>query len=181
MFINHIEGKVVETTPASVVLESGGVGYYIKIPVSTYEQLKKDRIRLLISMIFKNEVIELYGFYTEEERNYFESLLKVRGIGGETALRILSSMNFYEFKEVVDRGDVDSLAEVRGIGRKRAEKIVFELKGLFKEEIIPNEALSALISLGFTRKEAKRILLNVVKSVPQGDLEMLIKEALKNT
>ncbi len=181
MLINHIEGEVTETTPTSVVLESGGIGYYIKIPVSTYGQIEKKRLKLLISTIFKNEAIELYGFYTEEERNYFESLLKVRGIGGETALRILSRLKFNEFRDVVDRADVDSLAEIKGIGRKRAEKIVFELKGLFKEETVPDEALSALITLGFTRSEAKRALSNVTKSVPQGNLETLIKEALKKT
>jgi Holliday junction DNA helicase RuvA len=180
MLINHIEGEVIEATPTSVVLESGGIGYYIKIPVSTYERIKTNRAKLLISTIFKNEAIELYGFYTKEERDYFESLLKVKGIGGETALRILSSMGFNEFKEIVDRGDIGSLAEVKGVGRKKAETIVFELKGLFKEEVVPDEALSALITLGFTRNEAKRALSNVKKTVPQGDLETLIKEALKS-
>ncbi len=180
MLINHIEGEVIERTPASVVLESGGIGYYIKIPVSTYKQIKTNRTKLLISTIFKNEAIELYGFYTKEERNYFESLLKVRGVGGETALRILSSMNFDEFTEALDRGDVNSLVEIKGVGRKKAETIIFELKGLFKEEVVPDEALSALITLGFTRNEAKKALSNVVRSVPQGDVETLIKEALKN-
>lgn len=179
MFINHIEGKVIEKTLTSVVLDSCGIGYRIKIPISTYEQIKKEKEKLLISLLFKNEVIELFGFYTEEERIYFESLIKVRGIGGETALRILSSIKFDEFREIIDKGDVSSLAGVKGIGRKKAEKIIFEMKGLFKDEELQEDAVSALITLGFTRNEARKAISAAKKSHPTGETEMLIKEALK--
>ncbi|MCK4595953.1 Holliday junction branch migration protein RuvA [candidate division WOR-3 bacterium] len=180
MFISHIEGEIIESEPTRVVIDSGGIGYEIKIPISTFEQIKAGRVRLFITMMIKNEVIELFGFYTKDERRYFESLLKVRGIGGETALRILSSMRFDEFKGILERGDVESLASVKGIGRKRGETIIFEMKGLFVEDMVSDEALSALVSLGFTRNEAMKALSRVSKSIPQDDIEALIKEALKN-
>lgn len=180
MFISHIEGKVVESEPTRVVLESSGIGYEIKVPISTSERIKSDRIRLFVSMMLKNDAIELYGFYTADERRYFDSLRKARGVGGETALRILSSIRFEEFKEILERGDVEALARVRGVGRKRAEQIIFEMKGLFKEESVPNEALSALMTLGFSRNDALRALSKISGKVSQDDVEGLVKEVLKN-
>lgn len=179
MFLHHIDGTVTVKTPTYVVLDSCGIGYRIKIPISTYEQIRGEKERLLITVLPKYEIIELFGFYTDEEQIYFESLIKVRGIGGETALRILSSIRFNQFRDIIDKGDVSSLAGVKGIGRKRAEKIIFEMKGLFKEEELPEDAVSALITLGFTRGEARKAISVAKKSHPTGDAETLIKKALK--
>ncbi len=180
MLLNHIEGELVDSKPTRVVIDCGGIGFEIKVPISTFEQVKAGRIRLLVSLVFKNDSLDIFGFYTTEERRYFESLLKVRGIGGETALRILSGIRFDEFKGILERGDVESLSSVKGVGRKRAEQIIFDMKGLFAEETVPDEALSALIALGFTRNEARKAISKVLKSVPGDDIERLIKEALRN-
>ncbi len=178
MFINHIEGKIVNKSPTCVIIESGGIGYRVKIPISTYEHIASDSEKLFITMLYRNESFEMYGFYTEDEREYFESLIKVRGIGGETALRILSSVGFEEFKETVDMGDVNLLSTIKGIGRKRAENIIFELKGLFKEDELSKDAISALVTLGFTRNEARKAISLVRKGCPGADVETLVKKAL---
>jgi len=179
--IEWIKGKICSKEPARVVLETGGVAFSINISLSTYEALGDigEAAKIFIHTSFKNECLELFGFKTEEERQFFYDLLLVQGIGAKIALRVLSSIEFAEFKTSVVNQDVDTIASIRGIGRKRAEKLIVELKNRYEKEELPdalsNSAVRALTTLGIEPKKAHQL----VREIKADSLEELIKQALK--
>lgn len=179
--IDWIEGKVCRKEPTKVVIENGGLAVSVIIPLSTYEVVGNvgDKVKIFTHLIFKNEKFELFGFKTIEERGFFTDLLLVEGIGPYTALRIISSISFDEFKFAIFRGDVDTISSIKGISEKRANKLILELKEKYKKEEIPegieSNAIKALISLGVDAKKA-RLLVHQVKATT---VEDFIKQALK--
>jgi holliday junction DNA helicase RuvA len=159
--LDSIEGRLVAREPTRAVVEAGGLGYAIRIPLSTYEDLPApDRtVRLLLHVVVRDGEWRLFGFRTTEERDVFRALLKVSGVGPVIALGLLSGLEPLELRDAVARGDVKALSRVKGIGRKTAERIVVDLRDVLGEPVAPGE--SALAGPGGTgpRADAVRALL----------------------
>ncbi len=196
--IHHIEGKLVKSSPGLAVVETGGVGFLVHTPLGSCESLGRagDDCRLLTYLHVREDELTLYGFVGEEERELFLMLLGVSKVGPKLALSILSSIHPAIFKKAVLNGDQAVLSAIPGIGKKSAERLIVELKDRIVslprlkeaagrahlEEIEPrlNDAVSALLSLGFTQAQAQRSLQEVLKRAePDWPVEKLVKEALK--
>jgi len=159
---DFIEGNLVSKSLTHVVINVNGLGFKIEVPLSTSKILKEGQhIRLLTVLYIKNERIEFYGFATETERKFFNDLIEVEGIGGRTALQILSNLNYDEFKSLVKSGKLNHLVKIKGLGRKTAERLIFTLKNKYKEEAVKEldeDALKALVALGIPYNDAREAL-----------------------
>jgi Holliday junction DNA helicase RuvA len=177
--ISYLKGKLVEKNPTQVIVDVGGIGCDAQISLSTFEDLQEvgEEVTLLTFLAIRDDRMDLYGFSTPEERELFLFLVSVSGIGYRSAL---TSIN--HFKSAVVREDKDFLFSIQGIGKKTAERIILELRDRFGKETkgLPGqmeEALQALLTLGFKRDEAGKAL---EKIAPDGKpLEEIIREALK--
>jgi Holliday junction DNA helicase RuvA len=165
--IAHVEGRLVEARPGHVVLDVGGVGYGVAVPLSTYDRLPKvgQPCRLLTHLHHREEQMVLYGFATEAERELFRMLIGVSNVGPRIALAALSGLSVEDFKEAIAIGDVKLLKSVQGIGARTAERIIVELKervgalpavqalartaAAAKEPDVVRDAVSALVTLGY--------------------------------
>lgn len=188
----YIKGSLIETTPTYAVVETHGVGYLINISLNTYSKLseKKDCLLYLHQVIREDSHI-LYGFFDKKEREIFESLISVSGIGPNTARMMLSSLSPYEIKEAIKTNNVNLLKSIKGIGAKSAQRIIIDLKdklGKFDEtgEILASqnntnkeEALSGLVMLGFSKNAVEKVLNKIISENNNLDIEDLIKLALK--
>ncbi len=191
--ITHLRGEYIEKSPAHLVVECGGVGYFVNISVNTYSDIQKDNKGFIYThQVIREDANILYGFSTIEEREIFRKLISVSGVGPNTGRMILSSLTVNDVITTIATGNADVLKGVKGIGAKSAQRIIVDLKD--KIDAIPgssdislglnntnrNEALSALVSLGFDKKAAEKALDKIIKE--QGDLavEILIKEGLKS-
>jgi len=176
----YIKGLLVEATPAYAVIECGGVGYYINISVNTYSQIVAlQQVSLYIHQIVREDALLLYGFFNKEERTVFRQLISVSGIGANTASVMLSSMT------------VNAIKSVKGIGLKTAQRVIIELKDKIAvtgsaEEMnfgasvaIKEEALAALVMLGFVKAQANKVLDKIMAGGGVTSVEELIKQALK--
>ena len=171
--ITFLRGKLVEALPTQAVVEVGGVGYEVLIPLSSYDKLPApgQDLKLLTQLIVREDAHILYGFATEGERDLFRLLVNsVSGIGPKTALNILSGMNAVAFRGAVASSDVKALSQISGVGKKTAERIVVELRdkigaagaleaasarhGLSPDDQKINDAVLALMALGFKQLEA---------------------------
>ncbi len=191
--ISYLVGKLEVKNPTQIVLEVNGVGYLVRIPLSTYERLGDvgEEARVFTHLHLRQDAIQLYGFSTSEERTLFERLIGISGIGPRLAQGILSGIGVDDFRRYVARGDVDSLVAIPGVGRKTAQRLVVELKEKFaggewregppEEGGRPQEAaLLALLSLGYKRGQAKSALEKALgKAGGPLPLEELIREALR--
>jgi holliday junction DNA helicase RuvA len=191
--IAHIEGKLVEKTPTEVVIDCGGVGYHINITLHTYSLLPdSEKIKLFTYLQIKEDAHSLFGFVEKSEREIFKLLLSVSGIGASIARTMLSSMNPKQIIEAISVGDVITIQSIKGIGAKTAQRVILDLKekvlklyNLDEVSIAQNntnkvEALSALEVLGFNIKLAEKIVDKIVRENPDAQVEMIIKQALKN-
>lgn len=191
--IDTIRGNLVEKLPTSVVIDNGGIGYKIQIPLSTYHKLpeKSKEVILFTHLVVKEDTLQLYGFATYEERDLFLSLKSTSGIGPKSALSILSQISSLEdFKMAIGKGEIQVLTSFSGIGKKTAQRIIVELQEKFKvSEVVDflkkedkplfDDAIMALISLGFKKNEAMIALQKVRKRQPQlNDIEEIIRIAL---
>ena len=191
--ISYLEGKLVEKNPTLVVLDINGIGYEVNIPVSTYEKLDNlgQRVKLLTYQYVREDTLQLYGFFTPPERETFKLLLSVSGIGPRLALGVLSCISVADFQRSVLEEDIDILTNISGIGRKTAQRLVVELKDkLGKVELKEleigerigtkeNEAVLALVSLGYGKLEARRVVQQVIgQSKGKLVVEELVKKAL---
>jgi len=171
--ITFLRGKLVEALPTQAVVEVGGIGYEVLIPLSSYDKLPApgQELKLLTQLIVREDAHILYGFATEGERDLFRLLVNsVSGIGPKTALNILSGMNAVAFRGAVASSDVKALSQISGVGKKTAERIVVELRdkigaagaleaasarhGLSPDDQKINDAVLALMALGFKQLEA---------------------------
>jgi holliday junction DNA helicase RuvA len=165
--IAFIEGTLVEKNPAYVVLDCNGLGYFVHIPLFTYSRIPDSgKLRLHTHLQIREDAHVLYGFHSKEELNVFRHLLSVSGVGATTALMILSAMSPEETRQAVVGSNTSLLQSIKGIGAKTAQRIVIDLKDKFEKEgvvsenfgssnnTIKEEALSALVMLGFARNMA---------------------------
>ncbi len=196
--IAYLEGKLVEKNPTHLILEVNGVGYSIDIPVSTYSNVGEagQTVRVLTCQQVREDELKLFGFSTKPEKELFELLINVNGVGPKLALSILSCVPVEEFQRSVLKEDLDVLTAISGVGKKTAQRLIVELKEKLgklylgekrePEEEEPalypahEEAILALVSLGYTKPDAKRALERVVKEDKEAlPVEELIKRALK--
>ena len=187
-----ISGKVTEKTPAYVVIDNHGIGYFINITLNTFTAIgEKEEVKLYTHTQILEDAHNLFGFYSQKERDLFELLISVSGVGCNTARLILSSLTVNELSNAIANDDVKTIQAVKGIGVKTAQRIVIDLKDKLKKsdfqtEIFdtPNntikaEALSALTILGFSKAAIEKALDKLLKQMPDATVETLIKEALK--
>lgn len=187
-----IQGEITQLTPTQVVVEAGGVGYAIHISLNTYSSLNSMlRAKVFTHLIVREDAHLLYGFATLAERELFRNLLSVNGVGAATALMMLSSLSSDEIASAITTENVNLLKSVKGIGLKTAQRIIIELKDKMgkvaaagqilipSDNTIQNEALSALVMLGFARKDAEKAIAGILNEKPGLSVEIVIKHALK--
>lgn len=191
--IEYIQGKVVHKSPTYIVIDTGGVAYRINISLNTYEQLPDtSEIKLLIYLSIKEDSHTLFGFFKDPERNLFRDLISISGIGPNTAILILSSLQTNELKNAIISGNVSLLKSIKGVGPKTAQRMIVELQDSLKKKspetlvssAITNnsfeEAINALTMLGFKKGIAERTVMKVIKENPNNiRIEEIIKLALK--
>lgn len=189
--IEYIKGVLAELTPASAVIECGGIGYLLNISLSTFSSLEGVKeAKLLVHEVIREDAHQLYGFATEQERVLFRALIGVSGVGANTARMILSSFQAPELEAVIVNGDHARLKNVKGIGAKTAQRIIVDLKDKIKpmgdalilqpmlgSEVF-DEALSALVMLGFPRPQSQKVLKKIFDANPSVKVEVAIKQAL---
>ena len=182
----YIKGLLVEATPAYAVIECGGVGYYINISVNTYSQIVAlQQVSLYIHQIVREDALLLYGFFNKEERTVFRQLISVSGIGANTASVMLSSMTVKEIAGAILTENVNAIKSVKGIGLKTAQRVIVDLTGSAEEMnfgasvAIKEEALAALVMLGFVKAQANKVLDKIMAGGGVTSVEELIKQALK--
>lgn len=191
----YLKGEITFRSPAFIALEVNGIGFHVNIPLSTYTAIEgQERATIYTHLIVKEDAHTLYGFATQTERNMFVLLIGVTGVGATTAQLILSAMSVDEVRAAVIGEQAHVLQRVKGIGGKTAKQIILDLKSKLTKDasegspvLLPSmdnavreEALSALISLGFNRITVQKALNQVLKDSPSiGKVEDLIKLALK--
>ena len=192
--IHHIKGRLVEKSPTHAILETSGVGYFLNISLITFSKLGDDEnCKLYTHLSIKEDAHTLYGFSEKSEREIFRQLISVNGVGASTARIMLSSMTAEEITTAIITSDVNALKSIKGIGAKSAQRIILDLKDklgridgieqnilTFANNTNRDEALSALLALGFIKNSVEKVLNKVLKAQPDLDVEHLIKEALKN-
>jgi len=194
-----LSGKIIRKDPTRLVLEVGGIGFELLIPLSTFHSLGRpgEEARLLTHFLVREDVQQLFGFKTEEERSLFRLLLSVTGIGPKMALAILSGIGIGELRKAIIEGSIPTLTAVSGIGRKTAERLVVELREKILlleparesaflnassvDQRLVEDSLQALISLGYRRPEAKQAVQKVLAEDNKNALsvEDLIRASLK--
>ena len=195
--IAYIDGKLTFKDPTYVIVDVQGVGYQIKISLNTFSRLQEgERCKLHTFLHIKEDAHTLYGFAELAEKEVFLHLISISGVGPGTALMIVSSLTVPEIHQAIVREDVRTIQQVKGIGGKTAQRIILELKDKFKKDALVdvshtgpaahntnrNEALSALITLGFARTVAEKTLDGIIKREGNNlSVEDLIKLALKSS
>ena len=187
-----IAGKIAEITPAYAIIDNHGVGYFINITLNTFTAIgEQPEVKLYTHLQVLEDAHNLFGFYTAKERDMFELLISVSGVGCNTARLILSSLTVNELSTAIANEDIKTIQAVKGIGNKTAQRLIVDLKDKVKktdytEEIVEtvdntvkNEALSALVILGFSKNAARKALDKLLKQSPDTSVEVLIREALK--
>lgn len=188
----YISGKIAHETPAYIVLDNAGIGYFINISLFTYEAVKgKETAILYIYEHIREDVHSLYGFADTRERDLFILLISVSGIGANTARMMLSSMSPDEIHIAISIENVNQLKSIKGIGLKTAQRIIVELKDkigkgmtgaklpLPADNTNAEEALSALLMLGFAKAPSQKTIDKILRETPGIKLEQIIKQALK--
>ncbi len=190
----YIDGKLIFKCPTYIVVETGGIGYHINISLNTYSSLgDAERCKVYTWLHIKEDAHTLYGFADEGERRLFLHLISVSGIGPNTGRMMLSSITPTEIQTAIVNADLPLIQRIKGIGVKSAQRLVLELQDKLKKEgtgsliaaplnnTVREEALSALLMLGFTRQPAEKVINQVMKNQEQDlTVEEMIKIALKN-
>ena len=192
--LDYIKGEVIELTPASVVIEAGNLGYIVHISLNTYSALSGlKECKLYVYEAIREDAHLLFGFVDKREREIFLLLISVSGVGANTARMVLSSIATYELEGIISSGNSSALKTVKGIGGKTAERIIIDLKDKVKpgENMSANaatptlnsataqEAISALVMLGFNQPASQKVVSKIVKENPALSVEQIIKNALK--
>ena len=192
--IEYIKGELAEATPALAVVDCNGVGYGINVSLNTYSAIQgKKEVKLFIYEAIREDAYVLYGFSTKQERELFLLLISVPGIGGNTARMILSALSPRELCHVISTGNDKLLKTVKGIGLKTAQRIIVDLKDkiastetgtvasvrITVNSEIYEEAVAALVMLGFAQAPSQKAVINILKAEPDATVEQVIKLALK--
>ena len=192
--ITHLHGVLEEKTPASAVIDCGGIGYLLSISLNTYAQLpNKGKCRLFTHLAIRDDAHVLFGFFNQAERELFRQLISVSGVGGNTALAVLSGLDPSGVKETIISGNVSVLKSIKGVGPKTAERIIVDLRDkMGKVEVgelalgLPQnkereEALTALVTLGFAKNAADKAVDKVLKKHgPDLGVGEIVKHALSS-
>jgi Holliday junction DNA helicase RuvA len=187
-----IRGIIVERNPAHIVIEAGGIGYFINISLNTYSKFNhKTEGLIYLHQVIRDDAHVFYGFADKGERDLFRNLISVNGVGSNTAIMMLSSLNPDEIAVAVTTENVAVLKAVKGIGIKTAQRIIIDLKDKLGKlydtdqifhtpnNTILNESLSALVMLGFVKRDAEKVVAKILQEQPQTTVEGVIKLALK--
>lgn len=187
--ISRLSGKLIEKQPPTIVVDVQGVGYEVDVSMSTFYQLPAtgQDVKLFTHLVVREDAHLLFGFATEDERRTFRQLLKISGIGARTALALLSGLSAEELRVVVRDQDAARLTRIPGVGKKTAERLLLELKDKLappsaasasgSSSAAGNDALNALLSLGYNDKDARSAL---TKLSPDLSLQESIRQALRS-
>ena len=207
--IEYIKGQLTDVNPTYVVIEAAGVGYAINIALPTYSELvgkEGQESRLYITEIIREDAHELYGFFSKGERELFVMLMTVSGIGANTARMIMSAYSAAEIRQIIATGNARALTQVKGLGPKTAQRIIVDLKDKVlkidlgsqasqgsledaasgyslevqsEDSAVKQEAVSALVMLGFAAVASGKVVDKILKAAPESSVEQVIKQALK--
>ncbi len=192
--IGFLRGRIIERQPTRIILDVQGVGYEVFIPVSTYDRLQpgEEPVSVLTYLHVREDILQLYGFASPEEKSLFLKLISVSGIGPRVALGILSSSTVDEFCEHIATANLARLKALPGIGKKTAERLVIELKDKLAPvagsgsvtQVMPKtdsaeDAVAALVSLGYSRQNVELVISKILRDGGAADVESLIKVALR--
>jgi Holliday junction DNA helicase RuvA len=190
--IDYIKGSIAELTPASVVIDIGGLGYFAHISLNTYSGLNGlHECKLFVYEAIREDAHQLFGFLDRRERELFLMLISVSGVGANTARMMLSSIAVYELEAIIASGNAAALKTIKGIGGKTAERIIIDLKDKVKpvagnaspllatESETAKEAIAALTMLGFNHAASQKVVGRLCKDRPTAEVEEIIKAALK--
>jgi Holliday junction DNA helicase RuvA len=193
--IAHLRGRLLEKQPNRIVIDAHGVGYDVSVPFSTFYGLGEpgSEVALRIHTHVREDALHLYGFATRLEQELFERLISVSGIGPKLALAVLSGIEPVDLIRAIERGDLARLTSIPGVGKKTSERIVVELRDRLPtvppaaadthaapaQPALRDDLLSALTNLGYHRPLAEKAVDAAVKSVPGGDFEGTLRQALR--
>lgn len=192
----YITGTLAEAAPAYAIVETGGIGYFINISLQTYSEIEnRSEVKLFLHHIVREDAQILYGFATKIERDLFRMLIGVSGVGGNTARMIQSTYSPSELQNIIATGNATLLKNVKGLGIKTAQKIIVDLSGKVLDltegaataaavaggttNEAFDEALSALVMLGFQKSASDKVLRKLLKDNPSATVEDLVRLALK--
>jgi len=197
--IAHITGKLIQKQPNSIVVDVGGVGYELTVPLSTFYDLGEEGagVSLRVHTHVREDALQLFGFRTEREKKLFLMLLTVSGIGPKLAITVLSGLSVEELVQAIRAGNLAKLVAIPGVGKKTAERMLVELKdkvagilppGLEESvsaaaqsgEAMREDVISALVNLGYQKAQAEKALNAVLKQTPDVRFEVALKSALRN-
>jgi Holliday junction DNA helicase RuvA len=194
--IAHLRGQILEKNPNRVVVDVGGVGYEVSVPLSTFYVVGEPgtSVTLRVYTHVREDTLALYGFATPLEQDLFQRLIAVSGIGPKLALAVLSGIEPADLMRAIERGDVARLTAIPGVGKKTAERIVLELKDRLprvqaaaaagaaaapEPSALRDDLLSALVNLGYHRPLAEKAVASALEGVPEGGFERTLKQALR--
>lgn len=190
--ITQLRGKLIEIYPTNAVIDCNGVGYWVNISLNTYSTLEHEElVTIFTHLIVREDAHILYGFATKLEREIFQKLISVNGVGPASGMMIISTLSSKEIGTAIAQEDARLLQSVKGIGAKTAQRIIIDLKDKLDQNLIldvnstsvknksKNEALSALEVLGIPKKSAEKIMDKILQDQPDADVEFLVKETLK--
>ena len=189
--IGYLHGKIISKKPTKLLVDVSGVGYLVNISISTFEKIAdKEEVSLYTYLSVRESAMDLYGFYSLAEKEMFELLISVSGIGPKSSQSILSGIQIEDLKEALRAGNISRLISIPGIGRKTAERLLVELRDKadsvtdsseeFKAgtSTIRYDAIAALVNLGYNQKVAERAVRSILDRSPNISIEDLIKETL---
>jgi Holliday junction DNA helicase RuvA len=190
--LDYIKGEIVELNPASVVVETGGVGFVASISLNSYSALNGQKhCKIYVYESIREDAHQLFGFVEKRERDLFLLLISVSGVGANTARMMLSSVAVYELEAIIASGNASALKIIKGIGNKTAERIIIDLKDKIKltgkegtnvltvENTAGKEAVAALAMLGFNQAVSQKVIAKIIADKPSASVEEMIKIALK--
>ena len=196
--IEYIRGELTELTPALATVEAAGVGYGLNISLNTYSAVQgKKEVRLYVYEAIREDAHVLYGFYNKKEREMFQLLITVSGVGTNTARMMLSSMSVGELCNVISTGNAKLMQSIKGIGKMTAQRIIVDLRdkivalGIAEEipaggsvqspvdNAVRDEAVAALSMLGFAPAPTQKVVVKILQEQPQLPVEQVVKLALK--
>lgn len=196
--IDYIKGELAELSPASATVEAAGVGYAMSISLTTYSAIQgKNTVKLYVYEAIREDAYVLYGFSGKKEREMFQLLITVSGVGANTARMVLSSMSVAELCAAISTGDERLIKSIKGIGLKTTQRIIVDLKdkivalGIADElpaggsvavavdTAVRDEAVAALTMLGFSPAPTQKVVVQILKDQPDAPVEQVVKLALK--
>ena len=192
----YLSGKLTSLTPATAVIDCGGVGYLTEITLNTYSAIQeKQEVRLWIHEVIREDAYLLYGFFTEAEREMFRLLIGVNGVGAATARMMLSSLSVKELGDAIASQDAKMVQRVKGVGAKTAQRIIVDLHDKIaktqSDELpldlqtgiqagqVATEAVTAMVTLGFPQAASQKVVQAILKEQEGLTVEAVIREALK--